>query len=29
MQTGKTRDPRIADAPTIYELMNEHKTRRG
>ena len=26
MQTGKTRDPRIADAPTIYELMNEHKT---
>jgi tripartite-type tricarboxylate transporter receptor subunit TctC len=26
MQTGKTRDPRIADAPTIYELMNEYKT---
>jgi tripartite-type tricarboxylate transporter receptor subunit TctC len=26
MQTGKTRDPRIADAPTIYELMHEHKT---
>jgi hypothetical protein len=26
MQTGKTRDPRIADTPTIYELMNEHKT---
>ncbi len=26
MQTGNTRDPRIADAPTIYELMNEHKT---
>ena len=25
-QTGNTRDPRIADAPTIYELMNEHKT---
>jgi len=25
MQTGKTRDPRIADAPTIYELMNEYK----
>jgi tripartite-type tricarboxylate transporter receptor subunit TctC len=27
MQTGKSRDPRIADAPTIYELMEEHKTR--
>jgi tripartite-type tricarboxylate transporter receptor subunit TctC len=26
MQTGQARDPRIADAPTIYELMNEHKT---
>jgi tripartite-type tricarboxylate transporter receptor subunit TctC len=26
MQTGQTRDPRIADAPTIFELMNEHKT---
>jgi predicted DCC family thiol-disulfide oxidoreductase YuxK len=26
MQTGKSRDPRIADTPTIYELMNEHKT---
>jgi tripartite-type tricarboxylate transporter receptor subunit TctC len=26
MQTGNTRDPRIADAPTIYELMNENKT---
>ena len=26
MQTGQTRDPRIADTPTIYELMNEHKT---
>ena len=26
MQTGKNRDPRIADAPTIYELMNEYKT---
>ena len=26
IQTGKTRDPRIADAPTIYELMNEYKT---
>jgi tripartite-type tricarboxylate transporter receptor subunit TctC len=27
MQTGKTRDPRIAKAPTIYELMDEYKTR--
>ncbi len=27
MQTGKTRDPRIADAPTLYELMDEYKTR--
>ena len=26
MQTGKTRDPRLADVPTLYELMNEHKT---
>jgi tripartite-type tricarboxylate transporter receptor subunit TctC len=26
MQTGRTRDPRIADAPTLQELMNEHKT---
>jgi tripartite-type tricarboxylate transporter receptor subunit TctC len=26
MQTGKSRDPRIADAPTIYELMEEFKT---
>ncbi|HEX2225949.1 MAG TPA: tripartite tricarboxylate transporter substrate-binding protein [Candidatus Binatia bacterium] len=26
MQTGKSRDPRIADAPTIYELMDEYKT---
>lgn len=26
MQTGKSRDPRIADAPTIYELMSEFKT---
>ena len=26
MLTGKTLDPRIAHAPTIYELMNEHKT---
>lgn len=27
MQTGKNRDPRISDAPTIYELMDEYKTR--
>jgi tripartite-type tricarboxylate transporter receptor subunit TctC len=26
MQTGRARDPRIADAPTLHELMNEHKT---
>ena len=26
MQTGKTRDPRLPDTPTIYELMNEYKT---
>jgi len=26
MQTGRTRDPRIAEAPTLHELMNEHKT---
>ena len=26
MQTGRTRDPRIPDAPTLHELMNEHKT---
>jgi tripartite-type tricarboxylate transporter receptor subunit TctC len=26
MQTGKNRDPRIADAPTLYELMDQHKT---
>lgn len=26
MQTGQTRDSRIADTPTIYELMNEFKT---
>ncbi len=29
MQTGKTRDPRLADVPTIYELMDEHKTPAG
>ena len=26
MQTGKKRDPRLAEVPTIWELMNEHKT---
>jgi tripartite-type tricarboxylate transporter receptor subunit TctC len=26
MQTGKMRDPRIADAPTIYELMDDYRT---
>jgi tripartite-type tricarboxylate transporter receptor subunit TctC len=26
MQTGRNRDARIADAPTIYELMDQHKT---
>lgn len=26
VQTGKKRDPHFADVPTIYELMNEHKT---
>ena len=26
MQTGRTRDPRIAETPTLHELMNEHKT---
>ncbi|TMA10536.1 MAG: hypothetical protein E6J89_10315 [Deltaproteobacteria bacterium] len=26
LQTGRKRDPRAADVPTIYELMNEHKT---
>src|SRR5262249_44967064 len=25
-QTGNTRDPRIKDAPTIYELMDRYKT---
>jgi tripartite-type tricarboxylate transporter receptor subunit TctC len=25
-QSGRQRDPRVADAPTIYELMNEFKT---
>lgn len=26
MQTGKIRDPRLPDVPTIYELMNTYKT---
>src|SRR2546426_6881368 len=26
LQTGRKRDSRAADVPTIYELMNEHKT---
>jgi tripartite-type tricarboxylate transporter receptor subunit TctC len=26
LQTGRQRDPRAPDVPTIYELMNEHKT---
>lgn len=26
VQTGKTRDPRLPEVPTIWELMNEHKT---
>ena len=26
MQTGRKRDPRIPDVPTIYELMNDYKT---
>ena len=26
MQTGRKRDPRLPDAPTIYELMDEFKT---
>jgi tripartite-type tricarboxylate transporter receptor subunit TctC len=26
MQTGRTRDPRIAEAPTLHELMNGNKT---
>jgi tripartite-type tricarboxylate transporter receptor subunit TctC len=27
VQTGKNRDPQFSDVPTIYELMDEHKTR--
>jgi tripartite-type tricarboxylate transporter receptor subunit TctC len=26
VQTGRKRDPRAADAPTVYELMDEYKT---
>jgi tripartite-type tricarboxylate transporter receptor subunit TctC len=26
IQTGKKRDPRLVDVPTIWELMNEYKT---
>lgn len=26
IQTGKQRDPKLPDVPTIWELMNEHKT---
>ena len=26
VQTGKKRDPKLPDVPTIWELMNEHKT---
>jgi tripartite-type tricarboxylate transporter receptor subunit TctC len=26
VQTGSKRDPRLADVPTLYELMNEYKT---
>jgi tripartite-type tricarboxylate transporter receptor subunit TctC len=26
LQTGRKRDPRAAEVPTIYELMNEYKT---
>jgi tripartite-type tricarboxylate transporter receptor subunit TctC len=26
IQTGKKRDPRLRDVPTIWELMNEQKT---
>ena len=26
IQTGKKRDPKLADVPTIWELMNEYKT---
>lgn len=26
LQTGRARDPRAGDVPTIFELMNQHKT---
>ena len=26
IQTGKNRDPRLADVPTLYELMDQYKT---
>ena len=26
LQTGKDKDPRLADVPTIFELMNQYKT---
>jgi tripartite-type tricarboxylate transporter receptor subunit TctC len=26
VQTGRTRDPRAAEVPTVYELMNEYRT---
>ena len=26
MQTGRKRDPRMPDVPTIHELMNEYNT---
>lgn len=26
LQTGRSRDPRAQDVPTIFELMNQHKT---
>jgi len=26
MQTGRKRDPKMPDVPTIHELMNEYKT---
>ncbi len=29
IQTGRTRDPRLADTPTIYELMDQYRTPEG
>ena len=26
VQTGRTRDPKLPDTPTIYELMDQYKT---